>query len=180
LGNQFKPRIFTICFGFDGGYFTLGGVNSTLHFNELFHVKLHSISSLYKIKINKISFKAKEFHIIKEPIYGIVDTASTDTYFPLGMYEDIINSLNMYCSEIDHCLAESNIDTTDNRYCFKISKKISFKTFINSLPIIVLHLGKGKDKNFNWQPKDYLIERINKEENGKTHVLHCLGFVGKR
>ena len=108
-----------------------------------------------------------------------MDTASTDTYFPNLLYDTIINSFNVFCSEIDHCLADSFIDSLDNRYCFKISKKVSFKRFINTLPVILLHLSHGNDKVFNWMPKDYLIERFNREENGKMHMHHCLGFSGK-
>lgn len=151
-----------------------------MHQNEVYYVHLYSISSTYRVKINKISIKNKKFKITYKPSFAILDTASTDTYFPNNIYENIINSFNVYCSEIDNCLADTIIDANDSRYCFKISKKISFKKFINSLPTILIHMGHGNEKVFYWLPKDYLIERFNKEDNGKTYVYHCLGFSGKK
>ena len=82
-----KNNIFTLCFGRNAGYFSVGEVNRTLHSNssEIVYLK-HLEDFYYTVNFTKISILNEELSV-KNDIKTIIDSGTTFSMFP----EEIFN-----------------------------------------------------------------------------------------
>lgn len=160
-----EKRVFSLCIGLNGGMFTIGGVNKTLHFEKEIKYVDYKTEDLYKIHLNSIILESNEF-AVKVDTYAGLDTGTTNTYFPVKLYENIYSKIKEYCSYPDRCLG--NMLKINNEICFYKKKSMDLGKFYESMPVIKFNLQNNLE--IEWNARSYLHSSI-KEKNE-----YCLSF----
>jgi hypothetical protein len=161
-------NIFSLCFAANGGYFSVGGVNTTLHSGVIHYIPFYE-TNFYRVKLKDITVNFRDFHLNHREFYTIIDSGSTISYFPRNMYSEIEKQINIFCSQIDKCLGDSY--PTENGLCFKRKETISFEKFLKSLPEI--HFTFENNIKYTWKPKNYLYTTTDSNSNE-----FCIGLIG--
>ena len=155
----------------DGGYFSLGGINSTLHNGEVKYISMEP-GQFHKVLLNDIIIEEKVFDIPRS-YFTIIDSGTTISYFPNGLYNNLMQRVNEYCSRINKCLGDSH--KTEIGQCYKLKENINLAQFIESMPNIKFEF--ENNIVFNWKPENYLF---NNTENYDKDLTFCMGFTGWR
>ena len=165
--NIISKNIFSICFGQDDGYFSIGEIDTTYHKSNIEYVPLinnrHNRHNYY-INLTKIQIGDE---IINNDYEVSLNSGTTLTSFPYSIYNSIINKFNIFC-EKKECGNFKN--RTYFGYCgVFISNEEKEKAINEYWPNITLHFEEVK---YVLTPKDYYFEVSNK--------YVCLGFEGDK
>ena len=166
LGGISKP-IFSICLASNNGYFSVGGVNTTHHLQEISYIPYYD-RNFYRVKLMDIKLNNDDIQINDSQYYTIIDSGTTISYFPKSLYSQIEKLINIYCSQIDKCLGDMYNDSIG--MCFKVKPKVTEKKFIESLPEFTFLFEKGV--KYQWKPENYIY---NNTENDKK-LNFCIGI----
>ena len=156
-------KIFSLCLGNNGGSFTLGGVNNSLHKkNQEIDYIDYKADELYKIMLKTMHIGELHFNI---KIYAALDTGSTNTFFPKQIFDMFFLKLKEICSSPIYCIGD--ILKINDEICFYIQKTVSQKSFYYSMPNIVFIFEKMR---YEWKPESYLHNKDGKNE-------YCLNIM---
>ena len=173
LFNQkiISKNLFTICFGQNDGYFSIGDIDTSFHNSNIEYVPLIPGESNFYVNLNQIRI-GKE--IIPVNNYrGFIDSGTTISYFPNEIYNSIINNFNSICNNIPDKKCGKFKNVQGLGYCgfFKI-KEDKQKALEEYWPNITLNF---EGHNYTLRGIDYSYEYNDDKEEGA-----CLGFEGER
>ena len=161
-----SKELFTICFGQNDGYFSIGEIDTKYHKSKISYVPQISGLTNYYIKINNMKVGSDTISTYNYNVF--IDSGTTITYFPRQIFDSIMTSFNKYCK--NKCGKFENVDSIGYCGMFK-SKEDRAKALNKYWPNIVLVL-EGYD--YILSPNDYFFEY---NENNK--IAACIGFEGE-
>ena len=148
-----KQNVFSLCLGQNGGVFSLGGIDSTLHDREQKVQFLnYKVDELYKLELE--SLFVGDVRISAKVPAGL-DTGTTNTYFPKEIFESFYVKLKEICSSPNFCFGD--ILKLNDEICFYKKKGISKENFFNSMPKFTFNF--KENVSYTWQPESYLYEK---------------------
>ena len=100
LFNQkiISKNLFTICFGQNDGYFSIGEIDSSFHKSKIEYVPLIQGKSNFYVQMNQIRVGKEIIPIHKYLVF--IDSGTTTSYFPNEIYNSIINNFKSICNNI--------------------------------------------------------------------------------
>ena len=161
-----SKELFTICFGQNDGYFSIGEIDTKYHKSKISYVPQISGLTNFYIKINNMKVGSDTISTYNYNVF--IDSGTTITYFPRQIFDSIMTSFNKYCK--NKCGKFENVDSIGYCGMFK-SKEDRAKALNKYWPNIVLVL-EGYD--YILSPNDYFFEY---NENNK--IAACIGFEGE-
>ena len=165
-----KKNIFSLCFGLEGGYMSLGEIDTTYHKAKKIHYVPLQNSSNYLIQINGIQLGKNKR--AKTKVVANIDTGSTFTYLPKSLYKTIIKEFVQLCTNkkgVNVC-GKFQYDV-DYGYCAAFNdRETLFKAVNEKWPVITLELHKGVE--YTWNPVNYYYYYI----KGNTRKA-CFGIM---
>ena len=161
-----KNNLFSLCLDRDGGYLSLGEIDTKYHIcPEIKFIDYNKSKELYELDIEKIIIKDIE---IQSNYTSILNSASTLSYFPEIIFNNISMAFFAACSEYDRqCGKIKRIEGYGICLDFK-NNNDSIKAIKYILPIIKINF---KKYIFNWEPKDYTLNYTYKNK-----IRICLGI----
>jgi hypothetical protein len=165
-------NVFSICMARNGGYFSVGGVNTTMHMGKVKYIPV--VTDLY-YKINLLTMAINSTNIdISSSYYTIIDSGTTMTYFPEPVAKELTNVFDRYCLKPGKCIGDSHM--TELGQCYKLNKKnITYSKFLKSMPDIKFTFVNNTE--FIWRPDAYLF---NTTTSTDTYQTYCSGFTSWR
>ena len=104
-----SKHLFTICFGQNDGYFSIGEIDKTHHLTEIEYVPIIQGETYFYININIIKVGNKDINTRKDR--GCIDSGTTISYFPNEIYNSIIHEFNSICAKSEkYCGDFRNVD----------------------------------------------------------------------
>lgn len=158
-----------MCFARNGGYFSIGAVNTTYHLDEIKYLSYENTRNLYSVKLMDILINRKDTYINSE-YFTVIDSGTTVSYFPRDLYSKLKKEVNEFCSQINKCLGDSF--NSDMGICFRLKTNINYLQFRESMPN--LNFIFENDINYEWNPENYLFN--NTEPSDSVHT-YCMGFI---
>ena len=161
-----KRNIFSLCFDEDGGYFSLGEVDSKYHLNSIInYVNLKPNSNLYELNIKNIII---DNTVIQNKYTAIIDSSSTISYFPKDVFNLMITGFFSSCADSE---GECGKIVRSEGYgvCadFKTEKDL-YNAIYFSWPQINITFN---NYSLVWEPKNYYMNFTS-----RNRVRACLGF----
>lgn len=165
-----NKNIFSLCFGLEGGYMSLGEIDKTYHnAKKINYVPLLSSNNLFSFSVHGIQVgkNKKEKHKIE----ATIDTTKAFTFFPNKIYKSIYNQIIELCKDKKgkNICGKFQYDSQLG-YCISYTNRESLFKSVNSFwPNITLYLQNGTE---------YLVKGINYHYyyfNGNDRKA-CLGF----
>ena len=164
--NLTNKNLFSICLDDEGGYLSLGDIDSKYHlYSNISYVNLFSNNELYELEIKKLFVGSFE---IKNNYISIIDTSSTISYFPKDIFNMIMTGLFYECiNKNDECGKIKRIEGYG--ICSEFNNSNRMKNAIySSFPLIKIVFN---DYEFNWEPKNYYMNFTSRNK-----YRACLGF----
>lgn len=145
--------MFSICFGLDGGYLALGGINHTFHQEE--KIKYFDLipSDFYQVKLESIEIENDVF-MLKNEYFTIIDSGTTVSYFPSEIFRSVTERLKNVCNKKTNdkkCLGAIHYEGSD--LCIDKRINATLEEFFDSFPTLKLKF--SVDKIIKWKPKNY-------------------------
>ena len=170
-----KKNIFSLCFGLEGGYMSLGDIDTTFHrTTKINYIPLLNSTENYLINIKGISLgKNNPLPIIK--MNASIDSGSPLTSLPRHYYKILLNDFLHSCKDSKGKKRCGNFSKDDEYgYCapFK-GRETLFKTVNEYWPVITLEL--DNNTKYYWKPINYFYYYI-KGNDRKA----CFGFKYNR
>ena len=166
--NLTNKNIFSLCFNDDGGYLSLGDIDTKYHiYPNINYVSLFSNNDLYELEIKKIFVGSFEINNNNNYI-SIIDTSSTISYFPKDIFNMIMTGLFYECIDKDEeCGKIKRIEGYGICAEFNNSNEMNNKIY-SSFPLIKIVFN---DYEFNWDPKNYYMNFTSRNK-----YRACLGL----
>ena len=171
--NQLKivnKNLFSLCFGLEGGYMSLGEIDKTYHSSKkINYVPLLQSTNLYSFNVYgfQVGKKKKE----KYKVTAHIDSTKPFSYFPNKMFKTIYNQISELCKDKKgkNICGKFQYDSQLG-YCVSYASRESlFKSVNGFWPNITLYLQNGTE---------YFVRGINYHYyyfNGNDRKA-CLGF----
>ena len=147
-----KNNLFSLCLNREGGYLSLGEIDTKYHIcSEVKFIDYNQSKESYEVETEKIVIKDIE---IQTNYTSIINSASTFSYFPEIIFNNISMAFFAACSEYDgQCGKLKRIEGYGICSDFK-SNNDSIKAIKYIFPLIKINF---KNYEFNWEPKDYSL-----------------------
>jgi hypothetical protein len=168
--NIISKNLFSLCYAPNGGYFSLGGINSTLHTTGISYTNLAE-SPYYKVNLLDIVLNNNEDFTINNNYFTIIDSGTTLSFLPDPLYQQVMKKVDLFCAQLDNCLGSAH--KTDIGQCYKVKPGVTETDFVNSLPSFTFIF--NRDLRYDWRPENYLFN--NTKANDHQHT-YCMGFNG--
>ena len=166
-----NKNIFSLCFGLEGGYMSIGEIDTSYHMpKQINYVPLEN-SDQYSISINGIQIGKNNNE--KMNISAMIDSGTTLTYLPKGLYKNFIKQFEQTCINKKGINMCGNFQKDDSfGLCASFENQKSMLNAINSnWPIITLEL--SNNFKYSWNPINYYYAK----SDMKTA---CIGFMRYR
>ncbi|CAE7262577.1 APF1 [Symbiodinium natans] len=152
-----NAAVFAMCLSSQGGLLTVGGFNESLNTAGVQWIAL-GLHGFYSVAVSKMVVEGPGGSELSGG-FGrtIVDSGTTYTYLPDGLYRQLKSSVQTYCKEHNGCGARGTGST-----CWTVPGGA-----LSSFPPIRVVFQKGA--SVNWYPSSYLYRRSSGD-------LYCLGF----
>ena len=148
-----KKNIFSICLEQEGGYLSLGDIDTQYHIcSDIKYIDYNPNEKLYEITTEKITINNFE---IPSKYISSINSASTISYFPNDIFLNITSAFFAICSEYEEeqCGQLKRINGYGLCSDFKISSN-----YTNALRYIFPTIKiKFNNYEFNWEPKNYAL-----------------------
>lgn len=164
-----NKNIFSLCFGLEGGYMSLGEIDTTYHASKTINYVPLIKNSNFVININSFLIGNKEK--IGNNIVGMIDTGSPITYLPKNINNKLFDEFTKFCKDKKGNNKCGNFQIEGQiGYCAPfVDRELLIKTVKENWPVITLELGKNIE--YIWNPINYYYYIREK----KVHKA-CLGF----
>ena len=170
-----NKNIFSLCLGLEGGYMSLGEVDTTYHSSKkINYIPLLNSSALYLINLKGIILgNNKKSSTVKMTAY--IDTGSTFTILPKNCYKAIIKEFDDLCTtKKGRNRCGKFVNNEELGYCADFDDRESlFKAVSQYWPNITLEF--DNNIKYTWTPINYYYYYI----KGHTRKA-CLGFKSHR
>ena len=145
-------NLFSLCLNREGGYLSLGEIDTKYHIcPEIKFIDYNQSKEAYEVETEKIVIKDIE---IQTNYTSIINSASTFSYFPEIIFNNISMAFFAACSEYDgQCGKLKRIEGYGICSDFKTNND-SIKAIKYIFPLIKINF---KNYVFNWEPKDYSL-----------------------
>lgn len=162
-----KQNVFSLCLSQQGGYFSMGEINSTFHLdNEIQYIPLQS-SSYYAVKINTITIDSDIINVGVNT-NTIIDSGTTIAYFPGSISNRMDENIRKACKDKD-CGTFTHL--SDLGECMSFRNTEHMEQAIKLLPNITFEFANGV--KYIWEPKDYVF---NNSITNKQQYQLCVGY----
>ncbi len=160
--------LFTICFGQNDGYFSIGEIDTSYHKTPIEYIPLIRGENNFYVNINNM--KVGDRIISTKQYRGFVDSGTTISYFPKEIYKSIINEFHTICEKYDKkCGQFRNVDNLG--YCgFFDSVEDKEKALNEYWPNITIAF---QGHNYVLTANDYYYDYT------ENKIGACLGFEGE-
>ncbi len=170
--SKVPHNVFSLCLGQNGGYFSLGGLNTTLHLDELKYIPFVDDSS-YTVKLQSLSLNDQKLNIDFRNFGALVDSGTTITYFPTQIFSELQNQINSFCKKTNRCMGYSK-PMGDFTLCYKMNENVNFLQFAESMPLLTFEF--ANNTFYHLKPQNYLFDF--KDFNGNVREsVYCLGVL---
>lgn len=164
-----NKNIFSLCLGLEGGYMSLGEIDTTYHASKKIDYIPLLNNSNYLINITGIQIgKNKRIGI---NILGNIDSGVPFTYLPKNIYKELVKEFDQYCTTSkgnNKCGIFQKEEELG--YCASFEDRESlYKSVNENWPVISLVL--GTNIQYSWKPINYYYYYIKKNRRKA-----CLGF----
>jgi hypothetical protein len=144
-----ENKIFTLCMGKDGGYFQIGGYDSTSHLSPTIRwvPLIKNEPYAYRMALKGVSLNG---HIMKgSHIFdiGVIDSGTTFTYVPEKFFKILLDHFDWFCflDTANHCKGRRiyNGNPNPGSICFhydELQFQLGPKDFFLSYPILQFHV----------------------------------------
>ena len=147
-----NKNIFSLCFGLEGGYMSIGEIDTTYHMSkQINYVPFYNLSH-YIITINGIQVDKNKQEKIN--FNATIDSGTTLTYLPRELYKNFIKQFEQICTNKkgENICGKFNIDENFG-YCASFDNNKSMLKTIANWPTITLELANYFP--YIWQPINY-------------------------
>ena len=164
-----KRNLFSLCLGLEGGYMSLGEIDSVYHASKTIQYLPLLNSSYYFINVNGIQIgnnKRTKYNLVAN-----INSKTPFTHLPKNLYQTILDEFNKACTNKKGHNKCGKFQTTPNYgYCADFEdRETLFKTVNENWPNITLELHKNIE--YKWKPINYYYYYFNKNQRKA-----CLGF----
>ena len=163
-------NLFSLCFGLEGGYMSLGEIDKTYHKSKkINYVPFSSSNNYYSINILGIKVGTNKKQTTKYIAH--IDTTSPFSYIPKNLFITVYNQITELCTSKNgkHLCGKFQIDSQLG-YCVSHSSRESlFKSINDFWPNITLYLQNGTE--YFMEPINYYYYYFNGNDRKA-----CLGF----
>jgi len=165
LDDLFRDRrhinsaIFAMCIAEHGGLLTVGGYNQTLHRPgaSVLWIPM-TLRGAYHIRLKGIALAGGSS--LRSQFGGtIVDSGTTYTYFPTGLYRELRQAVSTSCDSRRSCRPIAS-----GSKCWSIHKR----EYLDDFPLLRLSFHGGGE--MIWRPQSYMYQK------GGRGSLWCYGF----
>jgi len=142
--------IFSLCFDTQGGYLTLGGVETKYHFEN---IKWFDIidEHYYAFELDYIGFGNAS--LSNSEVLALVDSGSTYSYIEKNLYSQLMQELHTHCKQKGNCKGSRYKSKYQPHTCYRFYQSRGLFEFYKSFPKLVF---KAANKEFTWDPQYYL------------------------
>jgi hypothetical protein len=171
--SRIPHNVFSLCFAGNGGYFSLGGLNTTRHLEEIKYIP-YVESSSYTVKLHGIKVDDQEIKNVNFLNYGaLIDSGTTISYLPSKIFSELEKGINSFCTKTNRCMGASK-SIKDFQNCYQLNENINFVQFTESMPILTFEFA---NKTFyHLKPQNYLFDYRDYSGDSSEPVF-CLGIV---
>lgn len=171
-------NMFSLCLSQKGGYFSIGGVNTTYHYEKNITYIPIKRDAFYTLSIDAIHINSLDISLVHKKgnnkYSAIVDSGTTITYIPKKPAQKMIKELQSYCNKEENknkCGIYSKNKELGS--CFSFDNNTHLENALENVwPNITFDI-KGGYK-YVWTPKNYFFNNTD-DKPGATHIA-CLGF----
>jgi len=167
--EHIDTQIFSICLATWGGRIAVGGYNSSYHLGGLAEdaiqwIGMRATHYYYVVPEGLMLIDGDEADelVTSATDFGatIVDSGTTYTYLPSGVFTSLMSNLAKYCAEHDGCGADQESDR-----CWRLRNADDGPV---GFPPLAFHFQDGV--SVSWMPHNYLQQRDDK-------ALWCRAFM---
>ena len=163
-------NLFSLCFGLEGGYMSLGEIDKTYHKSKkINYVHFSSSNNYFSINVLGIKIGTKKKQTTKMTAH--IDTTSPFSYLPKNLFKTIYNQITEFCtSKKGKNLCGKFQSDSHLGYCVSYSSRESlFKSINDFWPNITLYLQNGSE--YFMEPINYYYYYFHDNDRKA-----CLGF----
>lgn len=157
--NHVNTAIFAMCLADHGGALTVGGHNVSLHTGFVNWVPM-GVRRYYEVQLAELGILGQAPVSTGDFGSTFVDSGTTYTYLPHGIYESLRSALLNYCKSNGKCGG-----AVYNGKCFTIAMG---RKGLAHFPLIRWKFQAGAE--LHWKPQSYLYER------SQNSNRFCFGF----
>lgn len=184
--KRIKQKVFSICFGHDGGAMKFGDWNSSLHVNATDPKRFTTIytdslgsypwSSQYRVPVKEVDLDGQKIDydyaaMNKGRSYGegaFFDSGTTFIYVAADFYRKLKTKMENYCTNENGRCGGQNVGLDCYDYFPHDYKEP--QDFFNTFPKINFNFGtESEDKIYTLYPQDYLIKP-------ESEDVYCVGI----
>ena len=172
-------NVFSLCLSQKGGYFSIGGVNTTYHYEKnITYIPIRK-DPFYSLVLDTIHINSINITLInkkgKSKYSAIVDSGTTITYIPKKPAQKIVKEFNSYCNKEENknkCGTYSKNKELGS--CFTFDNNTHMENAIDIIwPNITFDIKGGY--SYVWTPRNYFFNNTDNKP-GANHIA-CLGFT---
>ena len=164
-------KIFGLCFGQLGGYFSIGNVEKKFHKEKIKFVEMKNNNKYFEVNINNITvnnIKIKNYDMSK--FSNFLDSGTTLSFFPNVIYDEVISVFDSECKKFGYNKCGKYEYVSDSGACYIFDNYTHLNNAIkNFWPTITFFIN---DYEFKWKPEYYFFN-ISEEKNRSEA---CIGF----
>lgn len=172
--HEVSTDIFSICFGKEDGYMTIGGYNDTLHLSPikwagLYDDTFYSIG-VHEILVGGIALNLNEDSFSNQYTSGtIIDSGTTFTYLSKKIYEPLWGAFENICLGSEFCDGQTIRMSGEPYMCYFYDhdKYPDIYDFFETFPTFTLLVD---NINVDWTPENYLFAWSDSPET------YCVGI----
>ena len=160
--NIISKNLFSICFGQNDGYFSIGEIDTTYHKNKIEYIPFKENRANYYVNLTKIKIGDSVFNISYN-YESFIESGTSINYFPKPIFNFITKEFDNFC-EKKEC---GNSSITEYGYCRLFSSNEEKEKSINEYwPNFTFYFEGIK---YVLTPKDYYFDY-------PYHIGACIGF----
>ena len=155
-----NKNIFSLCLGLEGGYMSLGEIDTTYHSSKKINYIPLLNSTNYLINVTGIQIGKNERTRIN--VVGNIDSGVPFTYLPKYIYKALVKEFDQYCTDKKGNNKCGKFQMEEGiGYCASFEDRESlYKSVNENWPVISLVLGTNIE--YTWQPINYYYYYIRK------------------
>ena len=160
--GKIPQKVFSLCLSPNGGHFSIGEINSSLHIDNIHYFQITS-QNTYSISFTDVLINDNHFDSHHYP--ALFDSGTTKTYFPYLLYQFILYTFN---ASVSNKVEKDDI----YGYCIEYDSLDLLNNEVNSIwPEIMFSI---EQYNYTWKAKDYSYIIV---DSSKDKYQACLGFT---
>jgi hypothetical protein len=165
--------VFSLCLAGNGGYFSLGGLNTTSHSEKITYIP-YVESSSYTVKLYGIKVDDQEIKNVNFLNYGaLVDSGTTISYLPSKIFSELEKGLVSFCSKKNRCMGTQK-SIKDFNFCLLLNENKNFLEFTESMPVLSFEF--ANKTIYHLKPENYMFD-YRDYSGDSSEPIFCLGIV---